>query len=601
MMGSSSYKDRTELIRERATGIAPEVDPATARRFADGHRFEALARPLAEEIIGEELYPVVGVADAGKYSASFDGITMLEDVAFEHKSLNDSLREAIREQGGNANEFLPDAYKHQMEHQCMVCPTIERILFMASKWDAEGNLIEERHCWYTPDLELRAKIVAGWKQFEADVADFTLEAKAAPVVAKPTAKIRDALPVLVFNATGEVTESNVDEFKAEVLERINTVNATLVTDQDFADGEADAKWLRSVSAGVKAVIQRVRSGMTSVNEVLNTLEQLDELAAKKARDLEKLVNSEKDARRQAIVMGGSAALRKHLDALNTRLGDSYMPMVPADFGGAVKGKRNLDSMQDAVNTELARAKISANEIADRIGENIKLLMEQTKYAGLFPDFKALVIQKQTDDLKAIIAARLAKHEEEQRATLERIRKEEQERADREAREKLAQQEREAEALRQEEARKAQAAAEEAERARREEVLRTQEATKVDLAKAVEQGELAEPLAQDIRAIQDDLTSAAVSKHVISAAQRTAADEDRCQEDEVPTLRIGHIAERLGWSMTAEQLRALGFEPAAKEKGAVLYRESQFPGICAAIAQRALTVRATFMTKATAEA
>lgn len=63
MLGISQYESRTELLHRLATGIAPEVDAATQRRFDDGHRFEALARPIAESIIGEELYPVVGSAE----------------------------------------------------------------------------------------------------------------------------------------------------------------------------------------------------------------------------------------------------------------------------------------------------------------------------------------------------------------------------------------------------------------------------------------------------------------------------------------------------------------------------------------------------------
>src|SRR5690625_2802691 len=72
MLGVSKYKKRSDLVREKATGVAPEIDAATQRIFDDGHRFEALARPLAEGIVGEELFPCVGVADDGKLSASFD-------------------------------------------------------------------------------------------------------------------------------------------------------------------------------------------------------------------------------------------------------------------------------------------------------------------------------------------------------------------------------------------------------------------------------------------------------------------------------------------------------------------------------------------------
>ena len=55
MMGVSPHKTRSELLREKATG---EVRPVSAYQqliFDRGHRFETLARPLAEEIVGDEL------------------------------------------------------------------------------------------------------------------------------------------------------------------------------------------------------------------------------------------------------------------------------------------------------------------------------------------------------------------------------------------------------------------------------------------------------------------------------------------------------------------------------------------------------------------
>ncbi|MES2247626.1 MAG: hypothetical protein V4645_10110 [Pseudomonadota bacterium] len=60
---------------------------------------------------------------------------------------------------------------------------------------------------------------------------------------------------------------------------------------------------------------------------------------------------------------------------------------------------------------------------------------------------------------------------------------------------------------------------------------------------------------------------------------------------VPTLRIGDIAARLGFTLTAEQLRGLGVEPAGRERGATLYHEHQFPAICDALAHRATEAKA----------
>jgi hypothetical protein len=51
----------------------------------------------------------------------------------------------------------------------------------------------------------------------------------------------------------------------------------------------------------------------------------------------------------------------------------------------------------------------------------------------------------------------------------------------------------------------------------------------------------------------------------------------------PTLRLGQINERIApLSISADGLRTLGFEPAGRDKSAILFHESQFQGICAAL-------------------
>lgn len=50
----------------------------------------------------------------------------------------------------------------------------------------------------------------------------------------------------------------------------------------------------------------------------------------------------------------------------------------------------------------------------------------------------------------------------------------------------------------------------------------------------------------------------------------------------PHLRLGQICERLGFDVTADFLNKLGFAPAARDKAARLYHESDFPLICQAL-------------------
>lgn len=397
MMGESRYQTRDQLLHQKHTGITQEIDGHTQALFDRGHATEAAARILLEQELGEDLYPVTALDDAGHLLASFDGINLLGDTGFEHKLFSERLAGQVR-----AGDLEPHYY-WQLEQQILV-GGLEKVIFVTS----DGTRERWAQMTYRPVAGRAEALLAGWAQFDADLAAY---APPAPVaVISPVAKVRSALPALVFDAKGEVTACNVDEFKAEVLERINSTNMDLITDQDFADGESDAKWLRDVSVGMKTAVQRVRSGMVSVNEVLTVLEQLDKLASDKAIAVEKMVKARKEQLRGEIVAGGVTALRKHIDTLNQSIGRSYVPMVSADFGGAIKGKRSLESMQGAVNDELARAKIESSEVAARIQVNLRTLHDAPGvHLALFPDVATIVL-KDCDDFAALVQARMAQHQ-----------------------------------------------------------------------------------------------------------------------------------------------------------------------------------------------
>ncbi|MCT9812452.1 YqaJ viral recombinase family protein [Acidovorax sp. Be4] len=575
MMSCSPYKTRGELIAELATGITPEVGPAQQRIFDAGHQFEALARPLAEEIAGEELYPVVGAE--GKYSASFDGLTMLEDAAFEHKSLNKGLLAAFDDIDTVAPEYrneqagllLPLHYQVQMEQQAMVSGCT-RILFMASKWEADRDtgewvLIQERHCWYTPNLELRAQIVAGWELLEKDVAAY------APPKSDPiAAKIQQALPALRIEASGSITASNLDEFQVVVLDRINAVNMELVTDQDFADGDADGKWLRDVSAKMKEAVQRVRGGMESVDEVLRVLEQLDDIATKKAIAIEKKVKTEKDVRKEQIVLSAQRSLDEHIAELNRSLDARYLASPGPVFASVVKGLKSLDSMTDKVQAELGNQQASANAAAARYKANREHLKQTDgDWVNLFPDF-SLAGNKAAEDFQALAALRIGNQKQ---ADAQRLEAE---------REKIrAQEQAKAEATVRAEQEQKRLAEEAAATAEREKALQAEKDAQATIAEAYKADALPAPLLSDLSAVatfvRDEAVATIDAKQVISAARTGAALVDASE-----TMTLGQINTLIApIKVDAAGLADLGFE-AKTIKAAKHYPASDVPKILAAM-------------------
>lgn len=540
-LGLSKYSTRDELLRQKATGLTEEVSPAKQRIFDAGHEAEALARPIAEGIAGTEFFPVVATreVDGLPLLASFDGIDVLDDLIWENKLLNQSLVQQVQ-----AGDLEPH-YWLQLEHQLLVSGAT-RALFTTSDGTPGGT----HPLWYESKPERRAQLIAGWKQFAADLAAWVPpEAKPAPVVGKTP----DNLPALLIQVTGAVTASNLPEFKAHALEVFKGINRTLTTDQDFATAESTVKWCADVESRLAAAKEHALSQTATIDALFKTIDDISAEARRTRLELDKLVKARKEEIRGEIVAGGINALREHIAQLNAAMPADYMPQVPADFDGAIKGKRTVDSLRSAVNDELARAKIEASNIATRIHANVKTL----EASGLVVPDAATLVLKAPDDLAAIIANRKAAEQQRQEAERERIRAEEAARADREARAKL-----------------------EAE----------QQAVLIVEPKSTMAEECARPAknAANVPLIRGEVG-------VVDAGLRIVSTPAPSARTGTPTLRIGTIKERLQhMSVTAEDLRALGFEPAGRERAAPLYHEEDFPAICEAIAAQALAAKAQFL-------
>jgi predicted phage-related endonuclease len=540
MLSCSPLKTRTQLLDELSTGIEREFSDYVQERVIDpGHAIEALCRPFAEDILDEELQVIGGSLPVAGLSrplgASLDGVTFMEDTNWECKRLNDELRAALPHSGRDSHQrndakALPKDKRVQMEQQMMV-DGAKRCLFTAGELGPNDTITDERHAWYDSDPALRAEILAGWRQFDADLATHVKKAAPVTVVASPV----QALPAVSVIVSGEIEiRHNFDAFEVAARDFIeHRLIREPKTDQDFADLDLQIKAMK----GAEAALDAAEDGWIAQIEPVSTAKRRKDMLGKLMRDnrlmAEKLLASEKERRRGEIVAGGVSAFAQHVAGLNKRLGKAYMPTLPADFGGAIKGKKSLASMEDAVASELARAKILANETADRIQANLSYLSEDVPqgHAFLFADLQTLVL-KAPDDFRAVVDVRIAGHKEqkerEEAAQRERIRKEEVERIEHE-----------------------QAAA------------------------------APPPSAPPV--------AASPAPAVIQMAPRAAA-APVAPPSTPPTLTLGQIGTRLGFNLTADFLKTLGFEPAGRQRGAVLFHEVQFPHICAALVEHVQAIQ-----------
>lgn len=519
MMGASPYVSRAELVRRLATGIEREVDASTRARFDRGHEVEPVLRGLAEAMLGEELYPLVGVSDDGYLGASFDGVTLDESVIFEAKLSNAGKHASI------AAGEIPPADLWQIVQQFAVCESATRCLYLVGDGTEEGT----RHLEIQrAEIEgLIPQLLAGWRQLDADVAAYVPEPAAAP---SAMGRAPDSLPALSVVARGVVEFSNVDEFRERALAAIATVNRDLQTDEDFATAELTVKAFKEGEDKLAATKDQILGQMADVDRVMRTI---DEVAAELRRvrlDLDKQVKAEKENRKAELVQAAAGDVRAYYDGVNGSLGEHALQLpqgLAGTLANAIKGKKSLASMKDALSAAAAQLKIEASQQADRVRQNVSILNEYADWKHIIPDSIALAHDKQADDLRNLLAARVAEYEREiDRAKAERDR----------------------------------------------------------IAADVFEG-----ITDESASTAPDTSNADVAQPVehLPSKQAVAGSTPAVRS----TIKLGQINEAIApLSITAAGLAGLGFEPVGKDRAAVLYNEAEFDRILAAMAELLQSIR-----------
>lgn len=403
MMGASPYKTRAQLLREKATGTRDEPDQGKQRLFDRGHAAEAGCRPLAEAILGDDLYPVTG--RTGRYLASLDGCTLDGSVIWEHKLHSQALCAAV-ELGE-----VPDHIAWQLEHQLMVSGAEKAMLSVS-----DGT--PEIHAWteYRSQPERRAALIAGWEQFERDLAEYVPEV----LDSAPATPAQERLPALVIDIAGDVRSSNLATFSDAAIARIEAIRTDLQTDEDFAEAESVVTFLSKAEKEIDAAKARALSQTENIDALFRAVDALRETMRSKRLELDKLVKARKVSIRAEIIEAGAARVREHLASLNATIARAPVRCNPIpDLQAAAKGKRSLKGLRDAVDQAVADIKIATGATAVRVAGNLSAFdAEAREHSALFPDLSDLA-DKDAEDFLARVRERIAKAEAEAEARRQR--------------------------------------------------------------------------------------------------------------------------------------------------------------------------------------
>lgn len=509
VMGLSPYNSRTDILKTYATGLPSEVNSFVERFiFAEGHRVEPIAREMIENIIGEDLSPMV--YSKGLLSASTDGINFAETIGFECKQWNEKLAELVRE------GIVPDSHMPQVQ-QCLLVTDADEWYFTVSDGTEEKTV----YTIVKPDQEWFDRIVSAWEQFDKDLENYQIVEH----IEKPKADPIKDLPMVNVQVRGELTLCNLDDVRPLFDDFLSKALVDLKTDDDFAQAEAEAKMGRETAKRCKLTAKAVVDQMLSVSEVTRTLEEYASKFDAMALKQEKLVKSQKELIKTEIMGKASIAWVNHKNELNGDVKPVNLVLDDPNFSGAMKNKRTLASLHDAVDTELANAKIKADAIAREIRLKLTWFNDYvtiTKF--LFTDLQAIITGNGMEAFQSIVKSRISEYtiEQEKKADIERKRIQEEE-------------QRKAEA--------AQAKKLEAERA----AIREEERIKAESeAKAIRDEEIR--IANLVRKEQSEIKD----EQELESKQKT---EQKILEEEPVTLAIVVTTESVQNTTTPEELRA----------------------------------------------
>lgn len=411
MLGESPYKTRDQLLKELATGITQEVSAGTQHVFNEGHRFEAEDRPRAEEFIGQELYPATVSIDLGdfKLSSSLDGWTMCEEIIYEHKAKNKTIIEFA------ARNEIAIYHRIQMEQQ-LLCSSATKCLFTGSLGNADNEPVR---IWYESDPALRERLIAGWKQFAIDLANYVLPEAEAPAA---VAELMPALPTISystqFTGTTLALRSNLEDFKVGVAKLAELSKLKLETDQDFANAIARVKICEDAEARIALIKSMVIGEVASIDMFTKELDALDKVLSQIRLGDKKQVDKRKEEIKLEVITSAQAQWSEHLNIINSKLDGVTLPHVTINLQGAIKNLRTISSLKSKANDELARAKIEANQLAEKITNNIQLLrMIAGEYMELFADLQTICV-KDADYIKAIAKQRVDQHKADEQARIQ---------------------------------------------------------------------------------------------------------------------------------------------------------------------------------------
>ena len=219
----------------------------------------------------------------------------------------------------------------------------------------------------------------------------------------------DNLPELLIKIEGGVTQSNFEGYSASAIQVIDDISTTLLDDMDFAEAEDNCKWLLSVETKLVETSASVIAQTADIEVLIKGIETIRVTAREKRLQLGKLIKAEKTAMKAALLYAAAGEIKDNTRHCNSLIKPYTIDEPNMQLADAIKGKRTIKAMKEALNASVAMAKEATDILTGTIMRNRDYMTDE--YKALFFDANELV-QKSYSEFTQLYEARVYRFEKE---------------------------------------------------------------------------------------------------------------------------------------------------------------------------------------------
>ena len=219
---------------------------------------------------------------------------------------------------------------------------------------------------------------------------------------------------LVIKLTGEIVNSNFDEFYETATAIVKDADKELITDTDFAEAKVIIKSCEKAEKIIESAKKEAIKQTVDFDKLFSRMDELSNVMRSTRLSLNKKVAEEEKTRKDQIIQGGinstSAVIQK---SEGYDLVGKLFQINKDVFTLAIKGKRSLEKMQEAVDVGVTTETVRFDTLAKLAKENLSLIdTAEQDHIGLFPDKDSLLI-KDSETVTALISSRIARKKAEE--------------------------------------------------------------------------------------------------------------------------------------------------------------------------------------------